>query len=782
MTTTSGGSNANSKSNISVGRIVRIHLACIAPLPLGSTLRVTGAHLWDPSECPGHAHDPSNAKCISKNAGHEAYASGASGFAGGSLGVGAANVLRENEDARSSNSSALGAAGTAAAGGGAAESVGDCEQGQILENEAIREDRKHQHFRDVLMGVRDSQSRWYASSVEMVTCPETYPLWRTRRPVIVALTDATAANTNCREKGKGRDSVLDEEEAAPASSSSHGGIHRHRYRYLVVTPGAETESSHGLMGNIGDDDYYPDTTDDQEMADVQGMFHKTKISSGNLMQHSISGKNAMTSNDSGSSFPVTLWENPFLATTTTTMNGVGEDTMMEDAVSREVSISAFSTYSDATSTKLHGGGENTGGDGGGRNACDSDLVNLPFRTLDIDIATASVIKVPYSSSERMDGEEEDTTFFPKYTDDGIHIDTWNDCNDATFRSYRILEGINARRGSKEEVQDLEMASSLSEGGNSTTMAIETEKLSHRIFIVCYHLPVSVSKDPNTGEWHACWAESLLAKTENSSFVSAYNPHWIGTVTTDFIVDENDKQALRTILAAMECTVLFFDEATRDAHYKGFCKQVLWSAFHHVDLLDMRDPAFSMDLDAASANHLHPDGTLLDLHSSWDQRTFGRWWEAFKVVNHTFAEEVAKMVTQEDVVWVHDYHLALLPKVLSDEEKKVKAPRLTKKIFFLHIPFPVSMIFKELECGPAILEGMLHADVVGFHGFTDARHFLSSAKRILGVSHENLVGGLIGIQYKKRIVAVTMSSVSIEPAMVDGEKIMNFYFCRCRIVP
>jgi trehalose-6-phosphate synthase len=69
--------------------------------------------------------------------------------------------------------------------------------------------------------------------------------------------------------------------------------------------------------------------------------------------------------------------------------------------------------------------------------------------------------------------------------------------------------------------------------------------------------------------------------------------------------------------------------------------------------------------------------------------------------------------------------------------------------------------------------MLNADVVGFHGFTDARHFLSSAKRILGVSHENLVGGLIGVQYKKRIVAVTMSSVSVEPAMVDGEIHVSF---------
>ena len=73
----------------------------------------------------------------------------------------------------------------------------------------------------------------------------------------------------------------------------------------------------------------------------------------------------------------------------------------------------------------------------------------------------------------------------------------------------------------------------------------------------------------------------------------------------------------------------------------------------------------------------------------------------------------------------------------------------------------------MECGPAILEGILHADVVGFHGFTDARHFLSSAKRILGLSHESFEGGLIGVGYKGRTVVVTMSSVSIEPTLVEA---------------
>jgi trehalose 6-phosphate synthase/phosphatase len=123
----------------------------------------------------------------------------------------------------------------------------------------------------------------------------------------------------------------------------------------------------------------------------------------------------------------------------------------------------------------------------------------------------------------------------------------------------------------------------------------------------------------------------------------------------------------------------------------------------------------------------------------------------------------------------------MPCLLGNEERKrasynndgAGGARLTKKIFFLHVPSPPSMIFKEMECGPDILEGMLNANAVGFHGFMDARHFLSSTHRFLGVAHESFKGGLTGTKCKKRIVAVTMSSVSIEPPLVSGERCAFF---------
>jgi trehalose 6-phosphate synthase/phosphatase len=151
-------------------------------------------------------------------------------------------------------------------------------------------------------------------------------------------------------------------------------------------------------------------------------------------------------------------------------------------------------------------------------------------------------------------------------------------------------------------------------------------------------------------------------------------------------------------------------------------------------------------------------------SDWDQSRLDNWWNAYQEVNQEFARVVNRQVRPESYLWIHDYHLSLLPRYLN----KMEPGKLCRKVFFLHIPFPTSQIFRELECGEAILEGMLHADVVGFHAFDHARHFLNAAKRILGLNYESLVGGLIGVQFQGKIVLVSMSNVSIEPRITDGK--------------
>lgn len=104
------------------------------------------------------------------------------------------------------------------------------------------------------------------------------------------------------------------------------------------------------------------------------------------------------------------------------------------------------------------------------------------------------------------------------------------------------------------------------------------------------------------------------------------------------------------------------------------------------------------------------------------------WAAYREVNRLFAKEVVKDVQDGDMIWVHDYHLMLLPQMLREEIGNTK--KNIKIGFFLHTPFPSSEIYRILPVREALLLGILDCDLIGFHTYDYARHFLSSCSRIL----------------------------------------------------
>jgi trehalose 6-phosphate synthase len=104
------------------------------------------------------------------------------------------------------------------------------------------------------------------------------------------------------------------------------------------------------------------------------------------------------------------------------------------------------------------------------------------------------------------------------------------------------------------------------------------------------------------------------------------------------------------------------------------------------------------------------------------------WAAYMEVNRLFARTMAKDVQDGDLVWVHDYHLMLLPEMLREETGPTK--RNVKIGFFLHTPFPSSEIYRILPVREQLLFGVLQCDLIGFHTYDYARHFLSSCARIL----------------------------------------------------
>lgn len=540
------------------GKVLRLHFACLADLPYGSSLRVTSSESWaaTASTCGSNFQHSANSKSDNM----------------------------EDDDLENAEKSSL-----------------------------------------------------YLSSVEMVTTPETYPLWKTRTPVIRVVNN---------------------------TSGDDNSVFLHRYRYLVVTPGGhQNEDGHGMI----------------------------------------------TSDGHGGVVDVDMWEDP--------LNETKED----------------------------------------QNSSAGAGTDIPHRTVQIDVSsvnTSTFGKVLIDSSSQDE----------KFTSDGVRIDRWNNMSDVAFLPYKanIMKKKNQTHGAT-STSESDSDALFSDRDKTDSDAMENvhskaktkSSPSKRIFLLCYHLPVILDRDTESGGLKATFSESLIAKTEQSGVSKSYDTHWIGTVSSDLKTDE-ERDAVRQILKPMNCTPLFLDKTVKESFYYGMCKQVLWPAFHNIDLLDISTSGWgnSTISDAPDAKN-------------WDQSRLDGWWKAYCEVNQIFAETLTNLVQPHDKIWVHDYHLCLLPKMLHEVQDSVNMERTNQMVFFLHIPFPTSQVFREIEHGGEILDGILHADVVGFHAFDHARHFLNASKRILGLSHESLVGGLIGVRYRGTKVLVTISNVSIETDVVQA---------------
>lgn len=159
-------------------------------------------------------------------------------------------------------------------------------------------------------------------------------------------------------------------------------------------------------------------------------------------------------------------------------------------------------------------------------------------------------------------------------------------------------------------------------------------------------------------------------------------------------------------------------------YEGFSNGVLWPLFHY--LLD------TVRLDA------------------WKD------WEAYQEVNQQFAETVAAEYKPGDRIWVQDYQLCLVPGML---RKLLPEASIG---FFLHIPFPASGVFRILPWRRQILEGLLGADVIGFHTFSYARQFSSSLLRLLGLESD-----VDTVSYQGRFVRIGAFPISIDTSYFEN---------------
>jgi trehalose 6-phosphate synthase/phosphatase len=223
----------------------------------------------------------------------------------------------------------------------------------------------------------------------------------------------------------------------------------------------------------------------------------------------------------------------------------------------------------------------------------------------------------------------------------------------------------------------------------------------RILIVSNRLPITVEEKEGELKFQisagglVSGLSAYLDSLKGSSFTQ-FDYIWVGWPGT--VVKDRLKEELRLkALTEFNACPVFLSEKSMEKFYQGFCNKTIWPLFHYF-------PSYAV----------------------YDED----YWIQYQRVNEIFCDAVMEIVKPDDVVWVHDYHLMLLPKLIRERMPDIAIG------FFLHIPFPSFEIFRLLpgKWRREILEGLLGADLVGFHTHDYTQYFLRCVLRILGYEH------------------------------------------------
>ena len=209
-----------------------------------------------------------------------------------------------------------------------------------------------------------------------------------------------------------------------------------------------------------------------------------------------------------------------------------------------------------------------------------------------------------------------------------------------------------------------------------------------LIIVSNRLPVTVGK---TIEKSSGGMVSALEALEDS-----IDFRWVGWAGGAIDDPGRREEISRELESRFNFFPLFLNRGEADAYYTGFSNSSLWPLLHYM-----------------------PTKARFRKH----------WFEKYREVNQRFAEAVLQHAGEADVVWIQDYHLMLLPAMLREKRPDMRIG------FFLHTPFPSYEIFRCLPARREILQGLLGADLIGFHTFGYLRHFRSTVLRLLGFESE-----------------------------------------------
>ena len=269
----------------------------------------------------------------------------------------------------------------------------------------------------------------------------------------------------------------------------------------------------------------------------------------------------------------------------------------------------------------------------------------------------------------------------------------------------------------------------SRGSRGSMDSLEASRKSSRFILVSNHLPIKMERSPSSGEWQFEWDEDALIAQAAEGVGDDVDVFYVGCLPSDEVSPSEQEVVALELYTSFRCCPVFLGAELRERHYKKFCKQQLWPLLHYL-----------MALSPTSAGRFDAD-----------------LWGSYVKANKAFADVVVEVVgnVKRDLVWVNDYHLLVLPSLL---RKRLHRIRLGLS---LHSPFPSSEVFRTFPRRDEVLRSMLNADLVGFHTFDYARHFLSCCSRMLGLEHVNSRGSIM-LEYYGRSVGLKIMPTGVKP--------------------
>ena len=226
-----------------------------------------------------------------------------------------------------------------------------------------------------------------------------------------------------------------------------------------------------------------------------------------------------------------------------------------------------------------------------------------------------------------------------------------------------------------------------------------QKKSSRLIVVSNRLPLKATKhDGKTvfSETDGGLVSALKSYFEKNTDNQFEEKFWVGAA--DFS-EVKWKRATKkgALSSAYKIEPIFIEEKIYDKYYNGFCNATIWPLFHYFPSI-----------------------------TQFEEDDFN----AYEEVNRAFRDKLLAFIKPNDTIWIHDYHLMLLPGMIREA-----MPGITIG-FFLHIPFPSFEIFRILhrDWKKKIINGLLGADLIGFHTSEYLQHFLKTMTMVSGLDH------------------------------------------------